>query len=296
MKKIILKISYNCDNNCLFCHAEDYKNIRNIQEKIILHKIKHIKDNYPEIWQILFSWWEPTINANIKKYLDFAKKLWFKVWLITNGGQLNNEFYDINIESWSLDYIYLSLHWPNSEIHNEIAWNKLSFQNVDKFLKKSWKYKNLDIVVNCVVNKLNFDSLNQIAEYISKYSNIKILKFSLLEPKWNWLNNIDNLYVPIDLIANKIQSIISKYNSINICWDWFCLCVMDWFHDKISNLQTEGIEYMSETFESKIFKTDFSNREYSLKCENCTKKEICPWIYKSYISRYWDYYLKPYKC
>jgi len=296
MKRAILKISYDCDNKCIFCHAEDYKKIKNVHEKIIFHKINNIKDNYPGINQILFSWWEPTINRNILKYIDFSKKLWFKVWLITNWSQLNNIFYQKNIESWILDYIYLSLHWPNSEIHNKIAWNDKSFQSVDKFLKSTSKYKNLELVINCVVNRFNIDSLEHIVEYISKYNHIKIIKFSLLEPKWSWMSNIEKIYVPVDLVAKKIQSLVIKNKTLNIYWDWLPLCVMDWLLDRISNLKTENIEYMSETFESKIYETDFSKRQYSLKCNNCCKKEICPWIYKGYIDIYWDYYLRPYKC
>jgi radical SAM protein with 4Fe4S-binding SPASM domain len=82
---------------------------------------------------------------------------------------------------------------------------------------------------------------------------------------------------------------------MNIWWDWLPLCLFKWFEENISNLQTEKIMYMSETYEDKIYNTDYWVREYSGECDECKLKESCSGNFKIYNDLYWDKYLLPLK-
>ena len=96
------------------------------------------------------------------------------------------------------------------------------------------------------------------------------------------------MFVSPDKVAIEVIKLIKKYPDINIWWDWLPLCLFKWYEDKISNLQTENIMYMSETYENEIFNTDYGIREYSKKCKWCKLKESCSSNFKVYNNLYWE--------
>lgn len=290
MNKIILKIGYSCNHKCDFCHAEFNKKITDKETLKTIKKIFYIKKNLKDIDTILLSWGEPTIQDNFFKLLKIIFSFWFKTWVVTNGSMLfKDDFLDKCLENRFVD-IYLSIHWWKAEVHNIMTWTKDSFSQIEKLLEKLNKINFTWLSINCVVTKNNINHLEDVIYFIKKYNFSKI-KFSLLEPKWLWIVDIKNLFVPLEIVAKHIIKLIIKYPEMNIWWDWLPLCLVSWYEEKISNLQTEKIKYMSETFEDEIYDTDFWVREFAVKCLWCNLKKSCYWNFKIYNELYWDNYL-----
>lgn len=288
--KIILKIGYSCNHRCDFCHAEFNKKITDKETLKTIKKIFYIKKNLKDIDTILVSGWEPTIQNNFFRLLKIISSLWFKTWIITNWSMLyKKEFFDKCLDYKLID-VYLSIHWWTEKIHNIMTWTNDSFSQIEELL---WNFKNKQfkwLSINCVVTKNNINNLEDIVLFIKKFNFIKI-KFSLLEPKWLWLEDIDNLFVSPKKVAKNIIKLIDKYPEMNIWWDWLPLCLVKWYESMMSNLQTERIMYMSETYEDQIYNTDNWLREYSEKCDLCSLKKSCYWNFKIYNELYWDDYL-----
>jgi MoaA/NifB/PqqE/SkfB family radical SAM enzyme len=289
MNKIILKIWYSCNHRCDFCHAEYNKQITDKETLKTIKKLFYIKKNLKDIDTILLSWWEPTIQDNFFKLLELSSSLWFKTWVVTNWSILyKKEFLDKCLQNNFVD-IYLSIHWWSEKVHNTMTWTNNSFDQIEKLLN-ILERKSINLSINCVITKNNIDFLEEVILFIQKYWAKKI-KFSLLEPKWLWYTDLDKLFVSPDKVSIEIIKIIKKYPNMNIWWDWLPLCLFKWYEDKISNLQTENIMYMSETYEDEIFNTDYGLREYSEKCIWCKLKESCSWNFKIYNELYWSNYL-----
>lgn len=290
MNKIILKIWYSCNHRCDFCHAEFNKQIKEKETLKTIKKILHIKKNMKDIETILLSGWEPTIQDNFFRLLSLSSSLGFKTWIITNGSMIYKKDFLEKCEEYNFSYIYLSIHGWTEEVHNKMTWTKDSFNQIESLLE-NLKWKNIELSINCVITKNNILHLEEVILFIKKYGANKI-KFSLLEPKWLGLIAIDNLFVSPNIVALEIIKLIDKYKDMKISWDGLPLCLVNWYEDKISNLQTENIMYMSETYEDKIYNTDYGLREYSSKCETCKQKNICFWNFKIYNDLYWDSYLQ----
>lgn len=290
MNKIILKIWYSCNHRCDFCHAEFNKQIKEKETIKTIKKILHIKKNMKDIETILLSGWEPTIQDNFFRLLSLSSSLWFKTGIVTNWSMIYKKNFLEKCEKYNFSYIYLSIHGGTEEIHNKMTWTKDSFNQIEAILE-NLKWKNIKLSINCVVTKNNILYLEEVILFIKKYGVNKI-KFSLLEPKWLWLSAIDNLFVSPNIVALEIIKLIDKYKDMQISWDWLPLCLIPWYENKVSNLQTENIMYMSETFEDKIYDTDYWFREYSSKCETCKKIDFCIGNFKIYNDLYWDFYLK----
>jgi len=290
MNKIILKIGYSCNHRCDFCHAEFNKKITDKETLKTIKKIFYIKKNLKDVDTILLSWWEPTIQDNFFKLLKITSWLWFKTWVITNGSMLYKKSFLDKCLKYNFNNIYLSIHWWTEKIHNMMTWTHNSFSQINDLLLNLKEKKINNLSINCVVTKNNIDYLEDIIFFIKKF-NFNKIKFSLLEPKWLWLEDIEELFVSPDLVSKNIISLINKYPDMDIWWDWLPLCLVKWYEDKMSNLQTEKIMYMSETYEDKIYNTDYWVREYSKKCSNCSLMNTCYWNFKIYNELYWDKYL-----
>lgn len=291
MSKIILKIGYSCNHKCGFCHAEFNKKITDKETLKTIKKIFYIKKNLKDIDTILFSWGEPTIQSNFFKLLNIASFLWFKTWVITNGSMLYKKYFLNKCMNYKFSDIYLSIHWWSEIVHNLMTWTDSSFKQIEELLSNLIELDlNLNLSINCVITKNNISFLEETILFIKKYW-VKKIKFSLLEPKWLWLEDLGNLFVSPDKVAIEIIKLINKYPDCNIWWDWLPLCLVEWYEWKMSNLQTENIMYMSETYENDIFKTDYWLREYAKKCESCSRKKDCYWNFKIYNDLYWADYL-----
>lgn len=289
MSQIILKIWYSCNHRCDFCHAEFNKTIKEKETLKTIKKIFYIKKHTRDIDTILLSWWEPTIQDNFFRLLSVASGLGFKTWVVTNGSMLYREDFLQKCLEYNFCRVYLSIHWGSEVTQTKMTWSPQSFSQICTLLKLLQKHS-LSPNVNCVVTKNNIDELEEVVHFLKQYW-VQKVKFSLLEPKWLWYTDIENLFVRPDTVAQKILSLIDTFPDIGIYWDGLPLCLVQWYENKMSNLQTEGIQYMSEIYEDEIFQTDYGVREYSEKCFQCRKKDICYGNFQIYNELYGNDYL-----
>lgn len=291
MEKVILKIWYGCNHNCAFCHAEYNKELEDDWTESIKSKIRYIKEALVNIEMILFSWWEPTIQKNFFELMEFAHSFWFKIWIVTNWSIIHNEVFFEKCRMFGLEQIYLSIHSWTEDSHNKITWSNNSFAQIKKLLNNI-DPKEIKLLINCVVTSHNIDNLEDVVKFVRENWNHK-MKFSLMEPKWLGYTDIFKLYVSPKIVAEKIKDLIQKYPDSEIFWDWLPLCLALWMDEKICNLQTEEIKYMSECFEDEIFETDYWVRNFEEICSSCKLKKSCYWNFKIYNEIYWNEILKP---
>lgn len=291
MSKIILKIWYSCNHRCDFCHAEFNKKILEKETLKTIKKILYIKKNMKDIETILFSWGEPTIQSNFFRLLKISADLGFKTGVVTNGSMLYKQDFLKKCMEFNFCYIYLSLHGWSERVHNMMTGTQNSFDQIKDLLLNVEK-TNIILSLNCVVTQNNIAYLEELIHFMKHYKVNKI-KYSLLEPKGLWYTDIDNLFVSPERVAKTVISLINKYPELQIWWDGLPFCLIVWYENKISNLQTENIMYMSEIYEDKIYNTDHGIREYSDKCYSCVKKSSCYGNFKMYNEIYGDNYLDP---
>lgn len=142
--------------------------VLNFTQEDILNIILKLKRDY-NCNYVRFHGQEPTMYNKLEDLIQFSKKLWLKVAIKTNWWLLSDKRLVTILKYW-LDELYLSIDWPNPEIHDEIRWVKWSFaKNID-IIKKAKKINpKLKIYINSVVMKSNFDSLDDMVDLWKKY-------------------------------------------------------------------------------------------------------------------------------
>lgn len=275
MKKAILKIGYECNNNCLFCHARTKKKIPRKTQKEMLAKINKIKNR---VDCIIFSGGEPLLNKEFLSLAEFTKKKGLNIGIITNARLLSLPKAKEKIKNLNLFCAYTTLHSNKKENHEKINQVPDSFEQTVKGIN------NLSTLVpgmmaNIVIINQNINTLKETVRLLIGMG-INNLKLSFVEP----ITEKDIPHTPkINEAAKKAKETIDSFPGTDIGWDGFPLCLMKGYENKIKNLKTCNIKYISEAWEDDFFPTDCGNKIKLNQCKGCLRENKCEGIYDMYL-------------
>jgi len=184
--------------------------------KLILSLKKDYNCNY-----VRFHGQEPTMYNKLEELVLFSKKLWLRTAIKTNWWLLSDKRLITILKYW-LDDLYLSIDWPNSEIHDEIRWVKWSFyKNIDIIIKSKKINPDIKIYINSVVMKNNFEVLVEMVDLWKKYS-LDRVSFVFLNDKNR--KDIDDLNLSKEeflyFFKEKVLEIYKKAKEYNINVDF----------------------------------------------------------------------------
>jgi len=291
MKRLEFHISYICPHNCIFCSEYDRmkqfeKNpLSKEQVKVIL--IDRRKKGFNHI---NFTWWEPTLFPSFLEILSFAKKLWYTIYVGTNGSL----FYSKKFSQEALKYIdelSLSVHWYDNKTCEKQTGNKHHFTNFSWIIENINTYKNNNFFfLNIVINKYNYkDTLRIIKFVINSWYPFQQVLISNIAPEWIARHNFKELVFDLYDFKNDIPDIIkiSKDNKKILRFFWMPLCMLWEEFKEYSNdahwEERNTIERL-KTKDGKIILKDvysFNNsreRCFVKKCKECKwKANPCTW-------------------
>ncbi len=275
MKKAILKLGYECNNNCLFCHARTKKNLPIKTQKETLAKINKIKN---KVDCIIFSGGEPLLNKKFISLANIIKKKGLEIGIITNARLLSLPKTKEKIKNLKPGYIYTTFHSNQKEIHEKISQVPGSFEQTIEGIRNSSSF-NTELMVNIVIIKQNINTLKRTVQFL-KEEGINNLKLSFVEP----VTEKDILHTPdITKASKKAKETIDFFPDVDIGWDGFPLCLMKKYENKIKNLKTCNIDYISEAWEDNFSESDCGNKIKKKECKECLKQNKCEGIYKKYL-------------
>jgi MoaA/NifB/PqqE/SkfB family radical SAM enzyme len=273
-RRALIKINYNCNNNCIFCHSYDYK--KKQKNFSILEKIK--KSQEIGIKSIVLSGGEPTINKDIFKIIFEIKKRGMQHGFISNGRMFSfKEFLNKSIH-FGGEYFYISLHSHKKEAHDLITMSQNSWQQTVQGIKNIInRREKVDLTINCVVIKDNVNNLEIFSKFLIELG-VKKIKFSFPIIKGNMKRNVNflsNIIYASKKISEAIffceeRGIIAFYENIPCC---FMNKKLRSFSDNLNS----NFSDISECFESDFNEGYNSGKIYKKNkiCLQCSYESIC---------------------
>jgi MoaA/NifB/PqqE/SkfB family radical SAM enzyme len=180
----IFELSSVCNFWCKMCYNSWKSWMKNPWKQLNFREQIKVLDIIWWLWKtVVFTWWEPTLNANIYELVEYAKKLWLKVILITNWSTI--DFWKISLlkEKW-VTTIQLSFHSWNEKAFNDITWTENFYNliktNIIDSLQIFWSD---NVFINIVPNKFPFD---WIMETCSNLFEIWIRNITVWIPVYSW--------------------------------------------------------------------------------------------------------------
>lgn len=321
----IIRITYKCNWKCKFCNVIKTNNFwkKDLTDKEIIYKILELYRKYSLIDRknivLSFSWWEPTLNKNLLKYIELAKKIWiWRIQIQTNWTKLfkQKDFILKLIYVW-LDEIFLAQHSWNKEINKKL-W---SFYSIDDFI--SWvKYvkefdihNKIQISFNIVINKIN---IFYIYDYIlflmyiwfidllplennNWFLNSKRISFWLVQPNGYAEINKEEVLLKFDKQQiQEIEKIVKLCKKSNIYIDFHFtsppLCILNYpeynlEYQRLKNLEDDIKKWKVVEWNLESYKKLWKEKEKMDWCQKCNYNNFCLWFYKNFIDFVWKKYV-----
>lgn len=312
----IIRVTYRCNWKCKFCNVRKVNNFweHDISDKEVIYKIlslakKYTKDQLSTLI-LSFSWWEPTLNKNLVKYIKLAKTIW--VWSIelqTNWTTLfkKKEYIHSLIDAW-LDKIFLAQHSDNEDINKALGcfYNIEDFKEWTQYFLENKLSKKISLQLNIVVSKINIFSIYNFIENLIKIWFINIvgnqISFWFVQPNGYAELNKEEVLLKYD--ANELKEIdaivaLCKRNEIFLDFHFVAppLCVVNYpeynlEHMKLKLLEEHVQEGKVNDSNLESYKILWNEKKKYSECNTCEYDKFCLWFYKNWINFVWEEYVK----
>lgn len=285
----IIKLTYACNNNCIFCHTGGLEKktfpMSLIQKHVDMALVRNCN-------LFVFSGGEPTLYPKLPEVLRYVKSRGADTAIVTNGRLLSYEHQFNRIKGYT-DQFYISLHSVNNEKHDLMTRVSGSFEQTIRGIKRC-RDAMKSVIMRCVVNNYNSEELAGFVEY-AKVLDVGEVELSLMQVQGNaehhWQKLLPRL---VDLKGYLEQAMAAaKMNGIEVKIEGIPLCFINGEEEKILKFQSNlhykfiGAEHESESVLS--IKDEIKTR----KCLECSKQRVCNGISRKYIEIRGDDELTP---
>jgi len=301
IKKAVIILGYQCNNNCCFCINADKRNLVNKTTEQIMQEMVLMRKRGFTYLELIGG--EPTIRSDIVKLIEVAHQLKFEnIVMATNGRLLAYKKLAEKIIKAGLTDLIFSIHGHNAKLHDSLTRSPGSFQQLMGGIKNVKSLKLKQIGTNTTIVKQNYQHLKEIGKLILKLG-FRNSEFIFVDPTYGAAYNHFFKFVPkISEASSYIHQCLdlAKKNKKILHWAirYVPLCYFTGYLDQISELQEIA------TFHTEHFAPDFVDldveksrkeigRSKTKKCKGCYLYNQCEGIWKEYLKYYSDKELKP---
>jgi len=277
-RKIIINITYKCNNRCTFCATGDRTRIDGdpkIQKQWIL-------DSYDKgVRHLDIDGGEPTLDSSLFELLDTAKS-YERVSITSNGRRFADEKYIKKFNSYENLSFLISLHSSRKDIENFLVRAEAGHTETSQGILNVLKFFPNRLGVNTTITSVNYPYLVDMAQYL----------VHLKVPVWNlqWYTPfgvVSEALAPPDEAISIIRAVINQFKlqiKINLVNFIYCQAPDLASHMALDYYKSVR-EMMFGDHEIVNLANFLGDRRYKIeKCKSCAYNNICKgfWDYKKF--------------
>ena len=176
-----LSLTYNCNNNCIWCYAES-NNLVNRHKSLDIKRLNPIilllKDL--GIKKVALIGGEPTLYDKIFDVIHKLSENGFSTHIVTNGRRFSNLNFAKKMKEKGLTHAGFSIEGSSSLLHNKITNVENSFIETVKGLENAIKV-GIKTYSNTTICQSNINDLVNIVDFVSQYE-IRSINFNICGP------------------------------------------------------------------------------------------------------------------
>lgn len=184
-KKIIINLTYACQNNCVFCATGDRFKLSQDFGYVVWQLI-----NYYKKWVRLLDLdgGEPTLYKDLTRVVKVAKKIGYSfINLTSSWRRLKDTLLLESIIQSGIDSLLISLHWTKDSIHDAITQKQGSFQDTIAWIKnivETRKKYPIHFGINITLCQQNQKNLEEYLHFIEQFYPDTV-NVQFMTPFWN---------------------------------------------------------------------------------------------------------------
>lgn len=278
-----------CNERCFFCSQDHESRVtaEKPDDRLIYKRILF----WAKEWygMLGFTWWEPLTHPHILKYIQFAKKAWFRyIRIQTNGTMLWIPWFAKKCIDAGTTIFKLSVHHYKSEVHDYLVWLPWALEKVRiwiREIKKLW----WRMGINVVLTEQNYRDLPEI---LLHYLDMGVTSYVIIFPLYEFSMKEQSSVVGFKF-TDTIEYVVKSLHIFDKLWLKrplvlnLPMCLLPWYESAI--IQTFNGTAVLNLDGSK---TNIDDNKAIWKtrlpiCEDCDHNKICFWVDDEYINTWW---------
>jgi MoaA/NifB/PqqE/SkfB family radical SAM enzyme len=278
-KKVIMNVTYKCNNRCTFCAVGTRTQLDGDfgKQRELLVKYRKLGVKLAD-----FDGGEPTLNPNLFPLIAFARKLGYeKLNVTTNGRMCAYDQYAEKLVHSGATSLLFSIHGPSRWIHAANVGVPEAFDQTLLGVKNCLRLapKELELGANVTLTRSNHLHLGEIAELVHELG-LRWLNVQFLTPFGRATSTVnpdthqaaEQTMRTIDRFRDRM-----KISVINLPW-----CFLPGYEQFMLGdlLKLERHMLFVNNEEVNLFEYLRAQREYREECEGCTRRVFCGGFYR----------------
>ncbi len=204
-----VSIGGSCNSRCVFCYTQWLRKFPDFSLDMLKSAVDRIA-SIGSVKTLVFSGGEASIRPDLVELIRYAQSAGFTaIGLQTNGRGLTDLSLVQKLTECGLGRVLLSLHGPNSQIHDKITRSKGSFGDAVRALENLILCQ-VEIEVNVVVCIANCTHLQELVKFLIPYrpgcKNIR-LSYPIVEGAAH--DNVEQVLVKLSKLRKDIAETIA---------------------------------------------------------------------------------------
>jgi len=286
MRRLDLKVGFQCNNHCLFCVQGDKRyfcpNKSDKEVKTILRQKQKDHDS------LVFTGGEPTIRRELINWVTYAKKLGYNpIQIQSNGRMFSYLQYCEDLVKAGANEFSPAIHGSTATIHDFLTQAPNSFNQTVQGIKNLRKLGQR-IMTNTVVTRKNYKDLPNLAKLLVK---LKVDQFQFAFMHIN--HDIKSDKQLIDLVVPRYSEAmpyihkgleIGDRAGIRVMAEAIPYCLMQGYEQYISEQYIPSATVIDNDIEVEKYELYRKNKGKAkgAECKKCLKNDICEGPWKEY--------------
>lgn len=278
-RKVILNVTYKCNNRCTFCAVGTRTQVDGDfdKQRELLVKYRKLGVTLAD-----FDGGEPTLNPSLFRLIRLARRLGYeKVNVTTNGRMAAYEEYARRLVGSGVTSLLFSVHGPNRWIHAANVGVPEAFDQTLEGIRNCRRLAppELELGANVTLTRSNHRHLGAIAQLVLDLG-LRWLNVQFLTP---FGRATDTVNPDTRAAAEETMRVIDAHRDrmkicvINLPW-----CFLPGYAEFVSGdlLKLERHMLFVNNEEVNLFEYLREQREYREACAGCTRRVFCGGFYK----------------
>ncbi len=267
-----IPLTFLCNNNCISCIIDS--RLSSMRGQMDWSEIKGRIDRLPDSCDTVgITGGEPTISVHFFRAMKYLreKKPGLMTFLVSNGRMFSyNKFCD-RFSSVGLERVRvgIALYSHDPHIHDSITMSPGSCKQTVEGIRNLFKMR-IAVELRLIVNRKNYRQLADTADFIKQcLPGVERVVFINMKYTGNAFKNREELFIRYsDIVPHVIRAAETLESSgIETRLFHFPLCTIpERHHEKAMGITKQRAELA-----------------YAERCGECSKKEECPMIWKTYL-------------
>lgn len=287
MKTLDLKVGYLCNNHCLHCAINDYRQelIKSKKQTELSTKeiFSLLEDNKSLYDAVVLTGGEISIRKDFVQIVQKALDCYSHVQIQTNARKITQE--QACFLANPKIHLAVALHGSMSSIHDRVTQVKHSFDQTVQALEYLSFY-GADVCIKVVISRYNYQDLLNIAKLTSRL-NLYRINFAYFHGCGNARINYQDLFVSYDNVYDYLRQALDYCDQHNIFADLetfpFCKIPVKHFSKSADLALQDTLSDSIPTHESKYNWDEVRQLEQKRKsrqCNQCVFDNVCEGIWQ----------------